>query len=74
VTPRQEAAAAAREQGRQVSTYSVGERGLVRNGRQLKSGARIRLSQADAEILLGLGRIKRAGGKPSNPADPGAGS
>jgi hypothetical protein len=31
----------------------VEERGLVRNGRKLKPGARIRLSQADADVLLG---------------------
>ena len=63
MTAREEAVAAAREQGRQVSSYVVEERGLVRNGRTLKAGARIRLSQADADVLLAAGRIRRAKAK-----------
>lgn len=72
MTPREEAAAAVREQGRQVSTYAVTDRGLVRNGRTLKQGARVRLSHADADVLLGLGRIVPVKGK-QKPADPEAG-
>ena len=63
MSPREEAAAAAREEGRKTATYAVKGRSLVRNGRTLQPGARLRLSQADADILLERGRIVRAGGK-----------
>jgi hypothetical protein len=71
VSPREEAAAAARNEGRKTATYAVKGRPLVRNGRTLQPGARLRLCQADADILLERGRVARAGGKVS-PAGSGA--
>jgi hypothetical protein len=70
VSLREEAAAAACELGRQTATYAVKGRPLTRNGRTLQPGTRLRLSHADAEILLERGRIVRAGGKASAPAGP----
>lgn len=66
MTAREEAAAAAREQSRMVASYEVVDRPLERNGRTLKPGARVRLSQADGDALGG--RVRRAGGKTSKPA------
>ena len=74
MTAKQEAAAAALEQGRLLSMYEVRDRPLVRNGRMLKPGTRVRLCQADADILLERGRVKRAGGKPAKPVEDAAGA
>jgi hypothetical protein len=81
ISARAAAAEAARAAGRAQATFEVVGRALVRNGRTVKVGARIKLAQADADVFLATGRIKPAKGKggavedepdtlPSNPGDP----
>lgn len=72
MSARKEAAAAALHLARQKATFQVVGRPLVRNGRKLKPGTRISLTQADADILLGRGRVEPATRK-AKPADPDAG-
>jgi hypothetical protein len=73
MTALEEAAAAAQARGREKALFEV-VAPLSRNGAALAIGQRIKLSRADADILIALGRIKPAKGKANSAPAPGPSS
>lgn len=46
-----------------LRTYEIVGRPLVRNGRRLSTGTKVRLHPADGDLLVARGRLKASSGK-----------